>query len=75
MEGKVRDVWIPLERVSSGEIRLKIAVDVDDKKGTMVCVFNVNLSHIHTHNTLVLTKLNFHLCHIHSIMLSFFEIG
>ncbi|KAI9113972.1 hypothetical protein K1719_015223 [Acacia pycnantha] len=34
VEGKVRDVWVPLERVSSGETRLQIAVNVDDNKGT-----------------------------------------
>ncbi|KAJ1405713.1 Synaptotagmin-like mitochondrial-lipid-binding domain [Sesbania bispinosa] len=34
-EGSVRDVWIPLERVRSGELRLKIeAVRVDDQEGS-----------------------------------------
>lgn len=35
VDGSVRDVWIPLERVRSGEIRLKIeAVKVDDQEGS-----------------------------------------
>ncbi|KAF7819880.1 synaptotagmin-5 isoform X1 [Senna tora] len=34
-EGSIRDVWIPLERVSSGELRLQIeAVRVDDQEGS-----------------------------------------
>ncbi|CAL5186561.1 unnamed protein product [Lathyrus oleraceus] len=36
VDGSVRDVWIPLERVRSGEIRLKIeAVKADDQEGSM----------------------------------------
>ncbi|XP_058722425.1 synaptotagmin-5-like [Vicia villosa] len=35
VDGSVRDVWIPLERVRSGEIRLKIeAVKSDDQEGS-----------------------------------------
>ncbi|XP_028786874.1 extended synaptotagmin-1-like [Neltuma alba] len=34
VERKIRDVWIPLERVNSGEIRLQLSVMVDDNKGT-----------------------------------------
>ncbi|CAI8594875.1 unnamed protein product [Vicia faba] len=35
VDGSVRDVWIPLERVRSGEIRLKIeAVKADDQEGS-----------------------------------------
>lgn len=35
VDGSVRDVWIPLERVRSGEIRLKIeAIKVDDQEGS-----------------------------------------
>ncbi|KAI9088049.1 hypothetical protein K1719_030026 [Acacia pycnantha] len=35
LEKSVRDVWIPLERVSSGELRLQIeAVRVDDQEGS-----------------------------------------
>ncbi|XP_027359435.1 synaptotagmin-5 isoform X2 [Abrus precatorius] len=37
VDGSVRDVWIPLERVRSGELRLKIeAVRVDDQEGSRV---------------------------------------
>lgn len=40
MKGSTRDVWIPLERVSSGELRLQIeAVRVDDQDGSRVCIF------------------------------------
>ncbi|CAJ2636985.1 unnamed protein product [Trifolium pratense] len=36
VDGSVRDVWIPLERVRSGEIRLQIeAVKADDQEGSM----------------------------------------
>ncbi|KAI4350900.1 hypothetical protein L6164_005305 [Bauhinia variegata] len=36
IEGRLRDVWIPLERASSGELRLQIeAVRVDDQEGSM----------------------------------------
>ncbi|XP_058732343.1 synaptotagmin-5-like [Vicia villosa] len=35
VEGSIRDVWIPLEGVSSGELRLKIeAIRVDSKEGS-----------------------------------------
>ncbi|XP_004512919.1 uncharacterized protein [Cicer arietinum] len=35
VDGSTRDVWIPLERVRSGEIRLKIeAVKVDEQEGS-----------------------------------------
>ncbi|ESW24745.1 hypothetical protein PHAVU_004G156400 [Phaseolus vulgaris] len=34
VEGSVRDVWIPLERVRSGELRLQISVRVDDQEGS-----------------------------------------
>lgn len=41
VEGSIRDVWIPLEGVSSGELRLKIeAIRVDSKEGSKVCFFN-----------------------------------
>lgn len=37
VEGLVRDVWVPLEKVSSGELRLRIeAVRVDDLEGSRV---------------------------------------
>nr|KYP69703.1 Multiple C2 and transmembrane domain-containing protein 1 [Cajanus cajan] len=34
VDGSVRDVWIPLERVRSGELRLQIAVRADDQEGS-----------------------------------------
>ncbi|TYJ98991.1 synaptotagmin-5-like [Cucumis melo var. makuwa] len=35
VEGSVRDVWIPLEKVNSGELRLQIeAIRVDDNEGS-----------------------------------------
>uniref|UniRef100_A0A368UHP9 C2 domain-containing protein n=2 Tax=Glycine max TaxID=3847 RepID=A0A368UHP9_SOYBN len=34
VEGSVRDVWIPLERVRSGELRLQISVRADDQEGS-----------------------------------------
>jgi hypothetical protein len=41
VDGSIRDVWIPLERVRSGEIRLQIeAVKADDQEGSMVCFFS-----------------------------------
>ncbi|MCH98361.1 synaptotagmin-4-like [Trifolium medium] len=44
VDGSVRDVWIPLERVRSGEIRLQIeAVKADDQEGSMVCIFSQKL--------------------------------
>ena len=37
VEGSVRDVWIPLEKVCSGELRLKIeAIRVEDQEGSRV---------------------------------------
>lgn len=37
LEGTVRDVWVPLEKVNSGELRLMIeAVKVDDYEGSRV---------------------------------------
>lgn len=50
VDGSVRDVWIPLERVRSGEIRLKIeAVKADDQEGSMVCFFGKNNSNSFVH--------------------------
>ncbi|XP_061357579.1 synaptotagmin-5-like isoform X2 [Gastrolobium bilobum] len=41
VDGSVRDVWIPLERVRSGELRLKIeAFRMDDQDGSRVCPGN-----------------------------------
>ncbi|XP_045820393.1 synaptotagmin-5-like [Trifolium pratense] len=35
IEGSIRDVWVPLEGVNSGELKLKIeAIRVDDKEGS-----------------------------------------
>lgn len=40
IEGLKRDVSIPLEKVSSGELRLQIeAVRVQDYEGSKVCLF------------------------------------
>lgn len=37
-EGACRDVWVPLEKVNSGEIRLQIeAVNSGDYEGYRVC--------------------------------------
>lgn len=37
VEGSVRDVWIPLEKVNSGELRIQIeAVSIDDYEGSRV---------------------------------------
>lgn len=37
VEGTIRDVWVPLEQVNSGELRLQIeAVRVDDFEGSRV---------------------------------------
>ena len=37
MEGFIRDIWVPLERVNSGELRLQIeAVRVNDSEGSRV---------------------------------------
>lgn len=43
VEGSVRDVWIPLERVRSGELRLQISVRADDQEGSKVCFFTWKL--------------------------------
>lgn len=43
VEGSVRDVWVPLEKVSSGELRLQIeAVRVEDHEGPKVCYHFTN---------------------------------
>lgn len=40
MEGLIRDVWVPLEKVNSGELRFQIeAVRVDDYDGSRVCFY------------------------------------
>lgn len=37
-EGFVRDVWVPLEKVNSGELRLQLeAIRVSDPEGSRVC--------------------------------------
>lgn len=39
VEGSVRDVWVPLEKVNTGELRLRIeAVRIDDDEGSKVCI-------------------------------------
>lgn len=44
VDGSIKDVWIPLEGVSSGELRLKIeVVRMDDQEGSRVCFFNIKL--------------------------------
>lgn len=43
VEGLVRDVWIPLEKVNSGELRLQIeAVRFDEFDGSRVCHSETN---------------------------------
>lgn len=38
VEGSIIDIWVPLEKVNSGELRLQIeAVRVDDSEGSRVC--------------------------------------
>lgn len=40
VEGSVRDIWVPLEKVNTGELRLQIeAVRVDDNEGSRVCFY------------------------------------
>lgn len=42
VEGSLRDVWIPLEKVNSGELHLQIeAVRVADQEGSKVCYAEV----------------------------------
>lgn len=42
VDGVVRDVWIPLEKVKKGEVRLQIeAVTIDDFEGSKVCTNHV----------------------------------
>ena len=37
VEGSVRDVWIPLEKINSGELRIQIeALSIDDSEGSRV---------------------------------------
>ena len=39
VEGSIRDVYIPLEKVNSGELRLQIeAIKVDDGENSRVCI-------------------------------------
>lgn len=38
IEGSMRDVWVPLEKVNSGELRFQIeAVRIHDNEGSRVC--------------------------------------
>lgn len=40
VEGSIRDVWVPLEKVNSGELRLQIeAVRVEGSDGSRVCYY------------------------------------
>lgn len=40
IEGSVRDIWVPLEKVNSGELRLQIeAVRINDYEGSRVCFY------------------------------------
>lgn len=40
VEGSVRDVWVPLEKVNSGELRLQIeAVRAEGSDGSRVCYY------------------------------------
>lgn len=39
LEGSVRDIWVPLEKVSAGELRLQVeAVKVDNYELSGVCI-------------------------------------
>lgn len=39
VDGSIRDVWVPLENVTSGELRLQIeAIRVNDYDGSKVCL-------------------------------------
>ena len=50
IEGSVRDVWVPLEKVNSGELRLQIeAVKIEDYEGSMVCFYRHLFNHIIEH--------------------------
>ena len=43
VEGSARDVWIPLEKVNSGELHLHIeAVRVEDNEGSKVCQIKIS---------------------------------
>lgn len=47
IEGSPRDVWIPLEKVNSGELRLQIeAVRVDDYEGSKVFSIITVIGHL-----------------------------
>lgn len=40
VEGSIRDVWVPLEKVNSGELRLQIeALRADECDGSKVCLY------------------------------------
>jgi len=44
-DGSIKDEWIPLEGVTSGELRLKIeVVRVQDQEGSRVSFFNRKLA-------------------------------
>lgn len=44
VEGSIRDVWIPLEKVNSGELRLQIeAVRVEGSEGSRVWEHHVSI--------------------------------
>lgn len=57
LERSVRDVWIPLERVSSGELRLLIeAVRVEDQEGSRVCFVTSENKHFFHFSFTTLSK-------------------
>ncbi|KAJ6373963.1 hypothetical protein OIU78_029626 [Salix suchowensis] len=42
LEGSIRDIWVPLEKVNSGELRLQIdAVRVNDAEGSWVLLYHI----------------------------------
>ena len=42
LEGSIRDIWVPLEKVNSGELRLQIdAVRVNDAEGSRVLLYHI----------------------------------
>ncbi|KAJ0048353.1 hypothetical protein Pint_16491 [Pistacia integerrima] len=45
VEGSIRDIWVPLEKVNSGELRLQIeAVRVDDSEGSRLGMVDFRLT-------------------------------
>lgn len=59
VEGSIKDVWIPLEKVKSGELRFQIeAVKMDDNEGSRVCIYFFDPADIHLYIGLAIVILN-----------------